>query len=108
MQSLAGSTNFQPPDQTSLIANYPNQGIALVHQTYYSYCTNCKKRNKTFALGGSAGFTIGYNGTDGTFYYDTNASGTTTIAPQDMRVRMYGVVKEGGTWHGNIMSYNFD
>jgi len=108
MQSLAGSTNFQTPDQTSLIANYPNQGIALVHQTYYSYCTNCKKRNKTFALGGSAGFTIGYNGTDGTFYYDTNASGTTTIAPQDMRVRMYGVVKEGGTWHGNIMSYNFD
>lgn len=79
----------------TLMKKYPEFGKVLIHKTYYKSETNKDKLEKNFDFGGSIALNFGSDG---------NLSvqpGNLHKKPSDFMVKMYGVIKRNGKWHGS-------
>uniref|UniRef100_UPI0030BFC451 hypothetical protein n=1 Tax=Riemerella anatipestifer TaxID=34085 RepID=UPI0030BFC451 len=91
-----GKSSPTPLDnRVTLFRKYPEFGKVLVHKTYYESAINEDKLEKTFDFGASIAINIG---TDGNI---SAQPGTNLQKPTDFMVKMYGIVKKGGRWHGS-------
>ncbi|OAB79579.1 hypothetical protein [Cochleicola gelatinilyticus] len=106
LRDFTNNNSFEPPKNITLISNHPGYGKLLVQKTYFSNCANCSKRERTFDFDGSAQVGVSFNGNTGKF----NFSGGTgeLITPESLRVKMFGVAKRNGTWHGSKMEVGIE
>jgi len=106
LKTLTNDSSWENPLNTTLLANYPNMGKVYTQKSYFSHCTNCSKRNKTFDFDGSFTIGLGFNATSGEFSYNLGTGHL--IPPKKFKFKLYGVIKENGQWHGSKMSHGVD
>lgn len=106
LKNLTNNNGFEPPQNITLISNHPRYGKLLVQKSYYSNCSNCSKRDKTFDFDGAAQVGISFNGNNGKFSYSGGAG--QLVLPKSMKVKMYGVAKRNGVWHGSKIEVGLD
>ncbi len=99
LKSLSNNNNFQMPKGITLISNHPGYGKLLVQKSYYSNCSNCSNQDRTFDFDGAAQVGISFNANNNKFSYSGGAG--QLILPKSMKVKMYGVAKRNGVWHGS-------
>lgn len=86
-------------NKVTLFRKYPEFGKVLIHKTYFESGNNISFARKTFDFG--AQLSISINPNSGKI---DNVSPSTTIKkPQDFMVKMYGIAKKNGQWHGSKM-----
>lgn len=84
-------------NKITLFRKYPEFGKVLIHKTYYEHKYNNDVAEKTFDFGGD--IKINFNPDNGQI---TNVSpGDVVKRPEDFLVKMYGIAKRNGQWHGS-------
>ena len=103
LKSLTNDPNWENPLNVTLLANYPDLKNMLVQRSYFSYCTDCRRRKKTFDFDGSFNIGVSYNAVSGKFDY-ISSSGI-LVTPKLAGTAMVGAVRVNGTWHGSRIHY---
>lgn len=83
-------------NKITLFRKYPDFGKVLIQKTYFEHKYNYDDLQKTFDFGGE--IKVNINPDNGNIDV---SPGTTIKKPSDFMVKMYGIAKRNGQWHGN-------
>ncbi|MCT3649863.1 hypothetical protein HZQ28_17970 [Elizabethkingia anophelis] len=86
----------KPSNNVTYSYSVPEFGKLYIHKMFYRKENNVSYSERTFDWGFQIGFNIG---SDGSISPNTSASGL--IRPKGYKVRMYGIAKKNGAWHGS-------
>lgn len=83
-----------PNNNITYSYNAPEFGKLFVQKTFYKKASNVDDLERTFDWGFQVGFIIGEDGRITPTYGGMKR-------PQEFKVKMYGIVKKNGAWHGS-------
>lgn len=86
----------KPNNNVTYSYSVPEFGKLYIHKMFYRKENNVSYSERTFDWGFQIGFNIG---SDGSISPNTSASGL--IRPKGYKVKMYGIAKKNGAWHGS-------
>ncbi len=95
---------YKMPDNITFLSKHPAFGVVWIQKTYKKFSTNSSKVEKTFDFGAS--ITITLNGENNYQLSKANiGSGDKSQQPKSYSVKMYGVAKANGQWHGSLLDF---
>ena len=96
-------SNDQKGNNITLVNNVVELGKISVQKAHYNSATNKSSLHKTFDFGASIAFSSDLSGN---IKFDPSFAANNLTKPSSFRVRMYGIAKRNGVWHGSKMMVN--
>jgi len=98
-----GEPSFEMPDNITFMIKHPTIGKIQVQKTLKEFGTNTSRREETFDWG--VGVSITLKESNGYKLSKANIGPYIPQQPKKFAVKMYGLGKRNGQWHGSLLEF---
>ena len=92
------------PNNITFLSKHPAYGVVWIQKTYKNILTNNSKVEKTFDWGANLSFSLNQNNNFQLSKAEIGP-GSNQLRPKDFTIKMYGVIKQNGQWHGSLLEF---
>lgn len=103
LKDKASGSNYKMPNSATIISKH-KAGDVWVHKTSKSFKNNSSKVEKTFDWGAGIKLTLGANNNYNILKANIGPQ-EQSQKPKDLGVRLFGLAKRNGQWHGSLMQF---